>query len=343
MFCLLPVIAGCSQKAQIKDECVSVKIDTVQSGYYRQEIRFPAKIKPSEEVNLAFKVSGTLERIFVKEGEFVSGGSLVAQIDPRDYLLQLQAAEGEYNDIKVVADRVTALYADSVTTTADYDKVRYSLQQVSAKLENAKNRFADTKLYAPFDGYVKYKLFDSPAIVGAGTPVITFFSSGMPEIEIYIPASTFRRRDEIKEFRMSFDFLQEPVTLKLINISPYANANQLYAVRLALPSTLKEKPMVGMSAMVDVVFHSGKDEYNSIPATALFKDGNDSYVWVYADGKVKRRRVVVESLHTDGSAVISQGLKEGEIIITAGVHALRENQLVKPLQAASVTNVGGLL
>lgn len=63
----------------------------------------------------------------------MSDRELLAQIDPRDYELQLQAAEAEWQGIKAEAERVMALYADSVATASDYDKARYGLQQITAK------------------------------------------------------------------------------------------------------------------------------------------------------------------------------------------------------------------
>ena len=121
-------------------------------------------------------------------------------MDPRDYELQLQAVEAEYLSIKAEAERVMALYDQNVATADAYDKARYGLQQITAKYENARNQLADTKLYAPFDGYVKRRRFDPPTVVAAGMPVITFLSGKNPEVELFIPASTYIRRREIASF-----------------------------------------------------------------------------------------------------------------------------------------------
>lgn len=104
---------------------------------------------------MAFKLNGTLMQVHVGEGDRVRKGQLIAELDPRDYRLQLEATEAEYLNIKSEAERVMALYADSVGTADAYDKARFGLQQITAKYENARNQLADTKIYAPFDGYVQ--------------------------------------------------------------------------------------------------------------------------------------------------------------------------------------------
>lgn len=292
---------------------------------------------------MAFKVSGSLKQVSVQEGKYVRQGELLAQIDPRDYELQLQAVEAEWQNVKAEAERVMGLYTDSVATASDYDKARYGLQQITAKRDNAQNQLADTKLYAPFDGYVKHRLFDPPAVVGAGMPVVTLHSSSMPEVEIFIPSSVYHRRGDIASFEAAFDFLEKAVPLRLVSISPNVNSNQLYTVRLALPSSVGEKPSVGMLAMVDVRFRAASGDAVEIPASAIFHENSSDYVWIIVGDKVEKRAVEMAGLHTNGSATITSGLEEGDIIVSAGVNRLKEGQMVKPLPQVSQTNTGGLL
>lgn len=334
---------GCGSQSQSTQPIARVKCDTARVASLSDNLQFPARVKAAEEVNMAFKVSGSLKQVFVQEGQFVRRGELLAQIDPRDYELQLQAAEAEWQGIKAEAERVISLYADSVATASDYDRARYGLQQITAKRDNALNQLADTKLYAPFDGYVKQRLFDPPTVVGAGMPVVTLYSSSMPEIEILIPSSAYHRRDDIASFEAKFDFMEETLPLRLISISSNVNSNQLYALRLALPSSMKEKPSVGMLAMVDVVFSPATDNMVEIPASAIFHENGADYVWMIADDKVVKRAVEIARLHTNGTATLLSGLEVGEVVVTAGVHKLREGERVKPLAQASKTNMGGLL
>ena len=133
--------------------------------------------------------------------------------------------------------------------------------------------------------------------------------------------------------------------LRLLHVDPSANANQLYAVRLALPVNTEIAATPGMNATVEVAMRQETEASVEIPASALFSNGDKtSYVWIYRqDGTIARRRVEVVRLHTDGTATIADGLNEGERIVVAGVHKLTEGQRVAPLPAPSKTNEGGLL
>lgn len=348
-FCLfigLLAVSSCSNRKGGEPDVANVRLFTVRNGGNTSVQEFPGRVKAAEEVSMAFKVGGTLLRVCVEDGSRVSKGQLVAEIDPRDYQVQYDATEAEFLKVKAEAERVMALYADSVGTADAYDKARYGLRQITAKYDNARNQLADTRIYAPFDGFVQKRLFDPPTVVAAGMPVVTLVSGGRQEIEINIPASAYIRRHEMVSFRASFDFLPgREIPLRLISFTPKANANQLYTVRLALPQDVSPQPSPGMNTMVSIATGAAGESQTGIPSSAVFTKGGKSCVWVYngKSGTVEQRTVSVERLHTDGTTIVTEGLAAGERIVVAGVHKLTDKQKVKPLEDESETNVGGLL
>lgn len=336
---------SCKRARTSADSTANVQVSKAEATGAVTVTEFPGRVKASEEVNISFKLSGTLQRVFVKEGNHVTKGQVLAQLDPRDYQVQLDAVEAEYQSVKAEAERIIDLYKDSVATAAAYDKARFGLQQISAKYQNAKDQLADTKVRAPFDGYVQECLFDTPTVIGAGTPVIILVSSKIPEIEINIPAVTYIHRYDIVSLETSFDFAGEgTIPLGLVSVTPKANANQLYTVRLSLPAGINPMPSPGMSAMVQVGQRISDNDMVRIPASALFEKDGRSQVWIYSeDGSVRQREVQVRSLHVSGSAVIASGLEPGENVVSSGVHSLKDGQKVKLMGAPSSTNIGGLL
>jgi len=204
---LLLLNSSCHSKRTESTDKTNVKLVMVKNAGPSSVQEFPGRVKAAEEVNMAFKISGTLMNVYVEEGSRVNRGQLIAEIDPRDYRVQLDATEAEYMKVKSEAERVISLYDDSVSTADAYDKARFGLRQITAKYENARNQLADTKIYAPFNGYVQKRLFDPPTVVAAGMPVVTLVSEGKQEIEINIPASTYIHRHEMMSFHASFDYI----------------------------------------------------------------------------------------------------------------------------------------
>lgn len=336
-------LVSCATRQTDGKKEMYVKADTVRASGVAAPFEYPGKVKASDEVNMAFQVAGKLKRIYVGDGEIVSKGQLVAELDDRDYRIQLEAVEAEYNNVKADAERVMRLYKEGATTASNYDKARYGLQQITAKYENCKNQLEDTKIYSPFSGKVQKHYYDAPAVVGAGMPILSLVSGESLEIEINVPAKEYSSIGRGCRFEATFGFLQDKaVALRYLSTSPKANANQLYTVRLAIAGNDKGVAP-GMNAMVKVYSAEGQAEGVAVPSSAIFNDNGKSCVWLLSGGVVGKREVDVGDLRSDGTMTVLSGISSGDVIVTAGVHKLNEGQAVRVLPATTSTNVGGLL
>ena len=343
---LMFILSACSHRKADGKAVQTVKADTVR--IYGEKITsvFPGKVVAAADVNLAFRVSGPISKVYVDAGSFVRKGQPLAEMDSRDYVLQLSATEAEYNRVRSEAGRIIALHERGSVAPNDYDKAVYGLDQITAKYDAHKNALSDTKLVAPFDGYVQKRYFEAGETIGAGIPVISMISASLPEVEINIPSSDFIRRNRFETFSCSADiFPDKTFPLELIGIAQKANLNQLYAVRLKMKEPAQQMPAPGMTAMVTIQYKSDETELVYIPFSAIFETNGVTGVWVHNGvmETVEARSVTVSEILRDGNVVVSEGLREGEIVITAGVHVLRQGQKVKLLPAVSSTNVGGLL
>jgi RND family efflux transporter MFP subunit len=340
------LFCACTQNETKTEALRSVKTDTARVFGATPVSTFPGKVKASADVNLSFKVAGKIAKIYVGEGDFVRKGQTLADMDDRDYKVQLDATEAEYHRIKAEADRVVELFKSGSVTPNDYDKAVYGLKQISAKYEAHRNALADTKLTAPFDGYVQQLFHDAGETTGAGMPVISLLEATAPEVEINIPSSEFIRRGEFTGFTCTIDIYPEKVySLELRGIAQKANLNQLYTVRLKMKKEEAPLPAPGMTTMVEIQYKTGQSTLLSVPYTAVFERNAVSHVWIYnpENQTVSAREVKITELQNNGTVVISEGLHPGEIVVTAGVHVLKEGEKVKLLPPISSTNTGNLL
>jgi RND family efflux transporter MFP subunit len=340
------LLLACSQKKSNEEVLQTVKTDTVRVFGEKPQSTFPGKVKAASEVNLSFRIAGPIAKMNVNAGNYVRKGQVLAEMDSRDYQTQLSATEAEYKQIKAEAERVMELYGKGSVTPNDYDKANYGLKQITAKYDAHKNALADTKLLAPFDGYIQKRFFDPNETVGAGTPVISMINAGVPEVEINIPSFEFIQRDKFESFYCTVDIYPNRVfALDLMGITQKANLNQLYTMRLRIKDHEKPLPSPGMVTLVTIQYKAGKSQWVTIPYPALFEIKDVSSVWVYNPDSqtVSARQVTIYDILTNGTVIISEGLKAGEIVISAGVRFLKEGEKVRLLPPVSPTNAGGLL
>jgi RND family efflux transporter MFP subunit len=338
---------SCMQREQQKETIRTVKVVSAENYGEVKTATFPGKVKPASEVNLAFRISGPIAKIHVREGQFVRKGELLAEMDQRDYQLQLAATEAEYTQIKAEAERVIKLYEKQSVSENDYDKARLGLQQITAKYEAHKNALEDTKLKAPFNGYIQKRFFDSNETVAAGMPVFSMFSSDVPEVEINIPASEYIKRDLFDKFECYFEiFPGKTFPLELISINHKANLNQLYTLRFRLEAEQgSQLPSPGMSTIVTIAYKPQSTGLVSIPITAVFEVDDQPTVWVCDTTvlTVNARKIKIDGVTNDGRVIVSGGLQAGEQVVSAGVRFLSDGDSVKLLAKPGKSNVGGLL
>lgn len=345
MAAVTAAMCGCSGKQQQSEAVRYVKCDTVKVyANVDATAEFPGKVKAATESGVAFRVAGQIQEIYVKDGDLVKEGSVIAKLDDRDYQTQLSATKAEYESIKADAERAIALYEKHTIAKKDYDKAVYGLQQIEAKLKAHTDALADTRLKAPFTGYVQDVMFKEGETVSAGLPVIRLISSSSPEVEIYIPTSYFIRSGKIVGATCTFDAMKDEVFhLKYVGVTPKANLNQLYTTTFRIIPEGGDVPAPGMSAMVEVQYSGSDSLKTSIPVEALSQTGDESCVWLYEDGEVHSVPVKVSMMTTSGRVVIDEGVSEGDIVVAAGLGMLKDGMKVRPLPNESKTNVGGLL
>jgi RND family efflux transporter MFP subunit len=337
------LLTGCDKNNMNSNDPRVVRIDTAISSTGSKEVIYPGRLKAMTDINVAFRVVGTIQSVPVTIGQYVSKGHTIAQLDSRDYNTQFSATEAEYSQIKADATRVMELYKRGSATASENDKATYGLRQITAKYNAHKNALADTRLVAPCNGYIQKMLFEPGETVGAGMPVISMISNESPEIEINITAADYLRMNDAQSINATIDALPgKQFPLQLIGITHKANLNQLYTARFKLTNTQNQLITAGMAVNVTITFASKATDLITVPLSAILKSNDGSMVWVYNNGKVNNRRVTVKELTSDGRAVITSGLSANELVVSAGTCSLKENEPVKPLQTASSTNIGGV-
>ena len=341
------IMSSCGSKDEQIETVVNVKTDTVKVYGSGQSASFPGRIKAGDDINLSFRIAGPIASINVSAGNLVRKGEVLAQIDPRDYSTQLAATEAEYRQIKDNVDRVVKLYEKKGVTENEYYKAVYGLEQITAKYDAHKNALADTKLTAPYDGYVQKTYYSAKETVNAGMPVVSMIGTSDMEVEINIPSNVYAKRDEIESFVCTSDIYPgKEYPLEMAGMNRKANLNELYTVYLNLKTPEDYQPLTpGMNVKVEVKYKSTSEDRYLVPINALISGKTGSSVWVYnADnGTINKREITTDGINNRGCAIVLTGLKSGEVVVSAGASSLKEGQEVNPLKEQSETNIGGVL
>ena len=332
---LFLILQGATNASQIESSLSTVKVLEVTRSDQVQQRNFPAQVVASSSANLATKVGGQVNAIYVKPGDFVKKGATLLEIDPVDYQLGYEQAEANLTLAKATYDRIYASFKKGVSTQSDLDNVKAQLDLAQIALKQARNSLADTKLVAPYDAIVVRVEPEEHEFVSAQTPVVFIQSRESILVEFQVPSDIITSVGDVKNLspvRVRFDAMPGsvfPATVKEFSIES-DTSTRAYDVTLLTPIDTNKNLLLlpGMEATVELqVGRSDTTGSVIVPSHAVFKDGEQVSVWVVNNDHVVRTAVELGALRNDGIEV-SKGLDAGDVIVVAGVHQLTDNQMI---------------
>ena len=335
------LLTGCAEekKAEMMHGVITVQPQLLNANQLKH---FAGVVKEQADVNLGFKTAGQILKIYVKEGQHVQKGQLLARLDDKDYNLGVRAAQAQATQLEHEVERLKKLYEGKSISGNDYEKATSGLEQVRVNLESNQNKVEYTRLYAPASGTIQTVNFEEMEMVNAGTPVFNILNDKDLEVEVNIPASVYLMRGSFNAFYCTVNGHHH--SLRLLSIVPKADNIQLYKMTFAIDGADKDITP-GMNADVTIDINGkGKLHGFSLPMHAVFEQNGKSYVWVVGkDSTVSRIEVTTGGADEKGDIVVTSGLSGQETIVKAGVDALQDKEKVKIVGQKSRTNVGGLI
>jgi RND family efflux transporter MFP subunit len=323
----------------------NVKIETVSDAVSQNSMKLNGKIKEKSLTSLSFRVGGPLLKLNVKQGDYVKRGDVIAEIDKRDYKLQVETTKAQFEQAEGEYKRYKQLIEQNKIPENTYEKIKSGYLMTKTAYENAQNQLRDTELKAPFSGYIYEKFVENFQTVGAGTPIVSIIDNSHLEAVVSVSESQLQRVKSDKESYLNVANAGiNNLPVKLLSISEKTMQDGLYEVKFSFENKNELKVAPGMTAEV-TVYCNAEENQLSVAASALFHEKTNTYVWIYnpSGSKVEKREVKIALDGPQGRVNIVSGVKNGEQVVTAGVHYLVEGQKVQPIKNPSVTNIGGLL
>ena len=345
MIVVAGIFASCGDAPQGGSTVHSVMVTTPEAMEGTVVKNYSGIVREAHTINLGFKTPGQIERILVAEGDYVHKGQLLAELDDADYRLGVEALQIQYDQLKDEVVRTEQLYRQKSISANDYEKATAGLRQLGVQLQANKNKLNYTKLYAPTDGYIQAVNFSPAEMVDAGTALFTLLDVSRMEVVADIPVAEYQQRDRFTRYFSRVAGSASELPMQLLSLTPKADGNQLYQLRLAFVGQPDKQLTAGMNVEVGIVMADTTATTGVVvPLCAVFRDGDTSCVWVLgADSTLVKQQVVLDGSDSRGRAVIREGLTGSEQIVRAGVNALQEGEKVRVIERASKTNVGGLL
>lgn len=174
---LLSVLAllfhACGGKDTQDKQELSVSTSQVTALPQNGNKEFPFIARPFRTSELSFRVGGPIDRFDVYAGNRYERGNIIAEIDPRDFRIRKERAEAVYRQSKAEFERIEALYRKENISASTYEKAKADYISAKTAFDTAVCELEDTRLTAPFTGYVGEVYIEKFQDVKATQPVVS--------------------------------------------------------------------------------------------------------------------------------------------------------------------------
>ncbi|GAB2663493.1 efflux RND transporter periplasmic adaptor subunit [Vibrio panuliri] len=341
---LMTILTACSEPAPYTDFGLpKVEVITVEQDPPTDSLYFPAVANAAERSHLSFRVAGEISRVYVKEGDKVERGALIAEIEPTDYQLDVDNASARYSVINSQYRRSKPLVNKGLLAKSQFDEIAAQRRIALAELELAKLRLSFTQLKAPVDGIISRVSVDQFENIQVGQNIVNIHSLNSVEILIQLPDRIYVNQPKQDDLARIDAIVKVPsgneyhAAIKEFTTEPDPQTGT-FNVTLSLPMPEDEYLLDGMA--VEVTSNSeevGLDLKKGVqvPIEAIFnQDGDDlgrenKFVWVVSSNGTVHKTQVVIGKATKRSIQILSGVKAGEQVVIAGISRLTEGAKVE--------------
>ncbi|RDS79362.1 efflux RND transporter periplasmic adaptor subunit [Dyella monticola] len=343
----LLALAGCGHKAPEANAAAPVIAFPVKAADGAMAGRFPGDVHARYEMPLSFRVSGQLVSRRVDPGERVKQGELLAQLDPADANKQMSAAKAALDAAEhrlVFAtqqrDRDDAQFKQNLISQLQWQQTQDNYASALGGRDQARQQYAlaqdqlrYTSLMADHDGVITSRQAEVGQVLAAGQQVFGFAWSGEREIDVDVPESRVGSITLGQAAIVTLPALPgHRYAAHVREIAPAADvSSHTYLVKVQVERA-DAALQLGMTADVTLQTDQSALAMVSIPATALFHQGERPAVWVVrpTDSTLELRPVIV-ARYGERDVLLSAGLNAGECIVMQGVHAVSVGEKVSPI------------
>ncbi len=306
-----------------------------------------------QQVTVRAQVDGRLDKVLFTEGKVVKAGELLAQIDPRPYLVQLHTAQGALARDKALADaarknfeRYKGLAGQQLVAQQQVEEIGAQVGQYEgsikmdlAQVEAAQLQLDYAQVKAPITGITGVRLVDAGNLVKAsdttGLVVITAIDPAavlftIPQDRLPAIAAATAKGDVVVEV-WNRDGSQKLSTGTLAVLDNQINqTTSTLRLKALVPNPTRALwPNAFVKAKMLVEIRQGA---LLIPAVAVQRGPQGTFVYIVGADKTAQMKPVTVGLITGGRAVIEKGLDGGEQVVTEGQNQLRPGGKVEPIK-----------
>jgi RND family efflux transporter MFP subunit len=298
-------------------------------------LELQGNVTTKQNVLIYPEVAGTLEKVFVKEGQKVSKGQALGRIDNGGLEQQVAQLEATTALAKTTFDRQKRLWDEKIGSEIQYLQTKTNYEASKNQLAQLKKQIDKFTIRAPFSGVIDDVIKDQGTVVapGPGAEIFRIVNLSNMFIEADIPESYITDVTIGKYVEIDFPVLGKSLETKVRQTGNFINpANRTFKIEVGVPNNDRSiKP--NLTAKLKINDYTNAEAI-LIPQSIISENANgEQYVYVIKNlnnDKGIATQTVVKTGKTQGDVIeILEGVTSGDVLIEAGARSVKNGQEVK--------------
>ncbi len=308
-------------------------------GYVEKS--YSAVVASQEQTTLAFQMGGEVINIYISTGDQVSKGDKIASVNPTDYQIDMEAAKAQYLTAQSDLERYQRLLQKDVISKQQYEAISATYASRKSIYLNSLEVLKNTTLYAPFNGMIEETYVDIFQRVQPFQNIVKLINPDSLEMSFTISPQDYKIMNAPEvHYYVQFDaYPKTKFNARLKRSVDISIGGEGYPMLVTIDDSIfsleQYKIKSGNSCTVIMAIEDSNNDVMAIPITALYgsKSSHGREVWLYdpTTSQVKLTPIITGELSGSDMIAVTDGLEEGDKVVTAGIYQLTNNEKVKVL------------
>lgn len=310
----------------------TIKVEPQQFDHF---LELQGNVQTKQNLVIYPEFTGTLTNVYVKEGQRVKKGQILAKIDDGGLSQQLSQLQIQADLAKTTFERQERLWNENIGSEIQYLQAKSSYERQQQAVNQLKSQLAKTNVTAPFSGVIDDVITDQGSVVSPGmSQLMRIVNLDNMYIETDVPESYITSVTEGKTVKINFPVLGKTIEGQIRQAGNFINpANRTFKVEIAVPNTDKTiKP--NLTAKLQINDYSN-DNAILIPQSIISENANgEQYIYIISELNDKNEgevnRIIIETGKAQGDIIeVTSGIDKQVEVIKEGARSVKDGQLVK--------------